>query len=259
MQPALQDVRSWRSSVILPKSRAAYLHQNQSLFSLEAYFHSRFQLKACITSLSTPHHISSGRKTMSKCNSNTDVEFSKSFDWQKRRAQLVADKKAAHSKYLPVPNLPNIWLAQLCPQTVSLAMQRTERSRKLAAGQDTEPRVVMSVFPKEATSFALTNLQLFKTWQADHGSLMRNYSIDIWIRITKDLCFWTHIIQRIKWEVGEREGQNGLGWKKLKNLEGKQGEKVFCKIFAKKMHPTEHQRGKVNVPLHVINSGLSLI
>lgn len=95
---------------------------------------------------------------MTKSNSNTDLEFSQSFDWQWSRAQLVAGKEAAHSKYLPIPNFPDIWPAQLGPQTVSFAMQHTERSRKPAAGQDTEPRAVMSVFPKEAASSALTDL-----------------------------------------------------------------------------------------------------
>lgn len=36
--------------------------------------------------------------------------------------------------------------------------------------------------------------------------------------------------------------------KNLKNLEGKDGEKVFCKILGKKIHLTEHQKGKHMCP-----------
>ena len=46
---------------------------------------------------------------------------------------------------------------------VSFAMHDTEGHKKTAAGQDTEPRAVTSVFPKEAASFGLIDLQLFLT------------------------------------------------------------------------------------------------
>lgn len=42
-------------------------------------------------------------------------------------------------------------------------MQHTEGSKNPAAGQDTKPKAVTSVFPKETVSFGLTDLQLFMT------------------------------------------------------------------------------------------------
>lgn len=103
------------------------------------------------------HHISSGRQWLNA--TAIYVKFSDYFHWHWRE-QLVAGKEADPSKYLPVPNFLNIWPAQLGPQRVSFAVQCTKRSRKPAAGQNRESRAVMSVFPKEATSFALTDLQL---------------------------------------------------------------------------------------------------
>lgn len=133
---------------------AMWSYQNPELLiciRIKAYFHyryhSRFQVKACITSPSAPHHISSGRKTMTKSSSNTDAEFSKSFDWQRRRAQLVAGKEAAHSKYLPVPNFPNIWLAQLGPQMTSFAMQ-THREKQKTSSRPGYRTKGSSVLPK---------------------------------------------------------------------------------------------------------------
>lgn len=71
----------------------------------------RFQFQVCITNPSALYHITPGRKMITKSNSNTDLEFSKSFDLQSR-AQLVVGKEPARSNYLPMPNFQNIWEAK---------------------------------------------------------------------------------------------------------------------------------------------------
>lgn len=87
-------------------------------------------------------------------------------------------------------------------------------------------------FPKEAVSFVFTKLQLLKTWQADHGSLIRNNSTDKTELELPRICV-SELTQSKKSSGKQRTEWVGMK-KNLKNLEGKQGEKSILQDICKK-------------------------
>ena len=235
----VEELRSFWRSVCLRVWRVeeairSYLNPEPlTCPNFKVYFHWRchsgLQSEVCMTNPSTPYHIISGRKMITKSNSDIDLIFSKSFDWQQE--STARGRERGCSRQLPAHSQFPKHLNSSAPQMVTFATWLTEGSEKPAAGQGTEPRAVTSVFPKEAASFGLTDLHLFMTWQGDHGSLAKNDSTDqVEQELPRTSISGTCTTKNGRVGSRERGGLKGLGRRNYNSLEGKQGGKVSCNI-----------------------------